>query len=76
MSIDLKFSSLVYHSRIKLGLTQKEAAEALSISVRWYQRIESGERFPSSKLLLRMVFLFGINIEELRDEMKLPVLVC
>jgi len=52
-----------------MGLTQKEAAEILSISIRWYQRIESGEKFPSAMLLLKMIFLFNIDIGELKQEL-------
>lgn len=40
MPINSKLSSLIYHARIKHGYTQKQVADAVSVSVRWYQRIE------------------------------------
>jgi len=56
-----------------MDLTQREAAEALSISVRWYQRIENGEKLPSAMLLLKMIFLFNIDIGELKQELALLI---
>ena len=40
------FSGAVYHKRMAMGLTQEEVAEAVSTSVRWYQRIEKGQVLP------------------------------
>lgn len=30
------FSDEIYHSRMRMGLTQQQVAEAVSVSVRWY----------------------------------------
>ena len=49
MNLKLKFSKAIYHARIELGYTQEEVAEAVSISKRWYQKIESGEKLPGAK---------------------------
>lgn len=68
-----KFSSTVYHARINLGYTQKEVAEAISVTVRWYQRVEKGEKFPGSISLLRLILFLHINIEDLREEVGLVV---
>ena len=68
-----KFSSIVYHSRINLGYTQKEVAEAISVTVRWYQRVEKGEKFPGGIALLRLLLFLNIDIEELREEVGLVV---
>lgn len=46
MPINSKLSSLIYHARIKHGYTQKQVADAVSVSVRWYQRIEKGRKNP------------------------------
>jgi len=74
MSINFKFSAMVYEARVAHGLTQEEAAEAISITLRWYQRIESGERLPSTKVFLKIIFLFDLDISELKYEINLPAL--
>ena len=66
-----KFSSIVYHARIDLGYTQREVAEAISVTVRWYQRVEKGEKFPGSLALLRLILFLHIDVEELREEVGL-----
>ncbi len=73
MSISSKFSSMTYHARVDLGLTQREVAEAASISVRWYQRIEKGERLPSAIVMLRIIIFLDINVKELREEVGIVV---
>ena len=52
MSLKTAFSREVLHARTSLGLTQEQVAEAASISVRWYQYIESGTFLPSSVVTL------------------------
>lgn len=68
-----KFSSIVYHARVDHGYTQKEVAEAISVTVRWYQRVEKGEKFPGAIALLRLLLFLHIDIEELREEVGLVV---
>lgn len=68
MSVIYRFSKEVCRCRVRLGMTQEQLAEALSISVRWLQYIESGERVPSTVLALRIIALLGINGKDLRDE--------
>lgn len=68
MSILCRFSEEIRRSRTNLGMTQEQAAEALSISVRWFQHIESGKRMPSSLLTLQMIALFGIDGKDLREK--------
>lgn len=68
MSIIYRFSTEVQRSRKELGMTQEQAAEALSISVRWFQYIESGKRMPGAVLTLQIIALFGINGEDLREK--------
>ena len=62
-----KFSSAVYHARVDKGLTQEQAAEALGISVRWYQCIEKGAGRPSFDLLLRILLLLEVDIRDCTD---------
>lgn len=66
MSIFHRFSKEVYRSRKQLGLTQEQVAEALSISVRWFQYIEAGERIPGPLLILNIIALLGIDGNNLR----------
>ena len=48
MKMAYKFASALLKARTELGYTQSEVAEAVSVSIRWYQKIESGRRFPGS----------------------------
>ena len=68
-----KFSSVVFHARRNLGFKQSEVAEAVSISIRWYQKIESGKCFPGSFTLIRIVLFLHIDMEEFREEAGLVV---
>ena len=47
--------------RGKKKLTQAEVAKQLKISLRTYQHIENGDRFPREKLLYKMIKFFGIE---------------
>ena len=68
MSIKSKFSKAIYYARLEQGLTQAKAAEALNISVRWYQIVENGKCLPSSELTLKIIAFFGIDGNLLRNE--------
>ncbi|MCM3113589.1 helix-turn-helix domain-containing protein [Lederbergia lenta] len=69
---------LLKHFRKKKHLTQSEVAEKLQISVRQYQRIESGRSFPreSSLIILEDLFeaphrvLFAESVEDIPDFLK------
>ena len=67
MSVKQRFASAVFHAREKMGITQEKAAEALRISVRWYQQIEYGRVLPSAELTLKIIAVYGINGECLRE---------
>lgn len=71
MTIRFKFAREAYKARMREGLTQAQVAEAVGISVRWYQRIESGARFPGSVLLIRLILLLHIDVELFREEVGL-----
>ncbi len=68
MSVIYRFSKEVCRCRTNLGMTQEQLAEALSISVRWLQYIEAGERIPSTVLALRIIALLGISGKDLRND--------
>jgi transcriptional regulator with XRE-family HTH domain len=69
---------LLKHFRKKKHLTQYQVAEILQISVRQYQRIESGESFPreSTIVILEDLFkaphrvLFAKSVEDVPDFLK------
>ena len=66
MSIIFRFAGAIYHARHDRGLTQEEAAEALNISTRWYQKIERGQVLPGTKLALRIIAFFEIEGSKLK----------
>ena len=73
MKMAYKFASVLLKARTELGYTQGEVVEAVSVSIRWYQKIESGRRFPGSVVLVRLVLFLNIDLEELRDVAGLVV---
>ena len=73
MKMAYKFASALLKARTELRYTQSEVAEAVSVSIRWYQKIESGRRFPGSVVLVRLVLFLNIDLEELRDVADLVV---
>lgn len=75
MRMAAKLADELFTARIKLGYTQDEVAEAVSISTRWYQKIESGKTLPGAKTLVRLVLFLDIDIERLREEAGLIVLI-
>jgi len=59
----LKFGEKVKEQRIKKGLTQKAAAEALDISTRVLQKYEDGSNYPHDRdVYKRMANLFEIDV--------------
>lgn len=66
-----KFARTVFRARTNRGYTQGEVAEAISVSVRWYQKIESGKRLPGAITLIRLILFLHIDLEEFRKEVGL-----
>ncbi len=54
-------------ARQKAGMTQKQVAELLRVTVRSYQRIESGEVLGSIKNWDTLEDLFNIHQRKLRE---------
>lgn len=54
-------------ARQKAGMTQKQVAESLEVSIRSYQRIESGEMLGSIKNWDTLEDLFNIHQRKLRE---------
>jgi PAS domain-containing protein len=61
----LDFSELIKHYRHNLGLTQQETAHQAGISLRSYQRIESGETEPTISQAHRLCSILGFNAMEI-----------
>lgn len=41
--------------------------------MRWYQRVEKGERLPSSVVMLRLILLLNLDVEKFREEAEVPI---
>jgi transcriptional regulator with XRE-family HTH domain len=54
--------------RIARGLTHKQVADAVGVSVNTIQRVESGEH-PTLKNALAIAKFYGITVEKLVDQM-------
>lgn len=73
MKIALKFSNALFKARTEQKYTQSEVAEAVSITVRWYQKIEAGSCLPGSLTMLRLILFLHIDVEKFREEAELIV---
>ena len=73
MTLLKQFAIQAYNSRRKLGYSQETVAEAISVSVRWYQKIEAGERLPGTITAIRIILFLHLNVEEFREEVALIV---
>lgn len=71
MSLQSKFSLELYHARHERHYTQEQVAEAVSISLRWYQHLEKGTFLPGSVTMLRLILFLEMDIELFREEVGL-----
>ena len=72
MKFNTSFSKDLYHARKKFGFTQAEVAERVDTSVRNYQYIEKGEIIPHGDTLLKLIYLFDLDIDRYREVLKMP----
>ncbi len=63
-----KLSELMRSKRKELDLTQDEAAEKLSVTSKWYQRVESGKSKPGFDLLCNLANFFDIDFSKFPDQ--------
>ena len=54
------------------GLLQKEIAASIGISLRSYQRYESGERKPDSDILEKLADYFNVSLDYLTGRSDNP----
>ncbi len=66
----LKFPVNLRELRKEKGLSQTEVAETLNISLRKYQRLESGEATPKLDEIYMFKQLFGVNFEQLLNNSR------
>lgn len=52
-------------ARKAMSMSQKEIAEYLRISLKQYQRYESGKIQPPVNLAIKLARLFGVSVEDL-----------
>ncbi len=64
----ISFGKLLYKARTSQNYKQREVATATSISVRWYQEIESGRRLPSGKTAIRVAAFLKLDFNRIREE--------
>ena len=57
-------------ARQKAGMTQKQVAEYLKISERYYKSLESGERLGGIEFWDALEDLFNINQRKLRENVE------
>lgn len=55
----------MYRLRLKMGLTQRQVAEAVGISQSSYAMIESGRRHPRKEVEKKLADFFGVTVDEL-----------
>ena len=59
----MEFHDRILDLRIKKGLTQKAAADALGITPRQYQRFEAGEQKPGYDNLVRFADFYEVSLD-------------
>lgn len=59
----MKFEERLHLLRAETGLSQKQTAEVLGITLRQYQRFEAGEQRPGFDNLIKMADHFQISLD-------------
>ena len=57
--------TLLKRYRKLVGLTQKEVADELGISLQAYKHYEAGRRVPRLEIALKIADVFGITVDQL-----------
>lgn len=68
MTAKQKFARAVYKARTTRGKTQAQIAEAVDISIRWFQKIEKGELLPGTDTTIRLATTLDIDLNILKSE--------
>ena len=67
MSLKIAFARELYRARTKSGYSLFQVANAVGISLRWYQYLEKGGHMPSAEVLLQLMILLGIEATDFRE---------
>lgn len=62
------FPDRLFQERKDRNLTQEQVAELFDISVRWYQKVESGQSNPGFDLICDLAAEFKINFADFSDK--------
>lgn len=54
-------------ARAKAGMTQQQVADAVGISLRYYQNIEAGDRTGDFEIWDQLEDMFGVHQRKLRE---------
>lgn len=68
MSIHTIFSRHLLEQRITQHLTQSQAAEKCGLSLRGYQKIESGRTLPTFENALHISYALHIDLDDVKME--------
>ena len=69
------FAHEIFQGRTRSGLTQQAVADQISVSLRWYQKIEAGRVVPSFLVGICLMKLFDITPETLVGEVTGDVIL-
>lgn len=56
-----KINEMLLKIKEDRGMLQKDIAEGVGVSLRSYQRYETGERKPDSEVIIRMCKFFNVS---------------
>ncbi len=71
MRTALYFADEIFDARTQRDLTQAQVAEMADISVRWYQKLESGEAVPGFNVCLRVAKALSIDLNRLAQRVEI-----
>lgn len=67
-----RFGEKLRALRMRHGLTIRELAEILGFHNTYINKIETGKRSPSAKMILKVTQLFNVSADQLiRDDLEL-----
>ena len=64
------FSELIKEARIKKGLTQREVAEAIGISLGHYQHFEYSKRVPSGEIMIKLIKALDLDLNDIEKALE------
>ena len=68
MSINMIFSRVMLNQRISKNMTQSQAAERCGLSLRGYQKLESGRAAPTFASALYISNELDFSLDQIKNE--------